>query len=1001
MRYDFVLFYGEQMADKAKQKFSDYIKQQVVCPDQLDSAIHDWLKVEDVMTTEVLTISPEKTLTDAAKIMAKKKISSIIVTDGDNVKGVLNVADLPGIIVDSTDELENLKITDCLNEIVAAVEPDTSALNASVIIENEGIKSLPVIKNDALVGVITQTDIVKAIKDSLHAEEKKYFEFLEGSKSSVFTTDQNGIITYVNTAFMLLLELKDKSQVIGKPFLPKNFWENLEDKISFLDELKKGFVESKELILKTNIGKVIHIAAFITRTRNIHGQINGTQGTLYDITAKKELNSMKEMQKSLAESEERFRSLLESTSDWIWEVDADYKFVYSSPNISDLLGLDNDQMIGKTFFDLIDQKAEDNSIEMLRSALQSNQNFKEIEVIFKDINGHQHIAQCFGSPILDDSGKFMGFRGINRDITNRKRAQITLDEAHEKLKNVNKTLEKQNAALSESRASALKLIKLSKEANAETENANIRLEASIKQANKMANESILANKSKSDFLANMSHEIRTPMNAIIGFSDILFEEKLSDEQKNYVNMIRESGQNLLQLINDILDFSKIEAGKLDTEIVDCSISDILSNIESMMKPAAKNKGIEFKVVYETKIPKTTKTDPTRLHQCLVNLINNAIKFTQKGHVYTFISAHKSQKKHWLRFKIEDTGIGIEKSMCKNIFESFSQADSGTTRKFGGTGLGLAITKSLAELLGGSINVSSRPGKGSVFTIDIPVMVNSDVSLDDDYGHTDKDKISENEIQGLSGKVLVAEDNKSNQKLIRLILSKMGICPVIVEDGQKAVEIHKNEKFDLIIMDIQMPKMNGYDATKAIRKTDTDIPVVAITANAMKGDAEKCFNAGCTEYLPKPIKRDELYEILEKYLKKVASPEQTKQNTMIDLSDETSSKEIPDNSDQTLIAISKFDDDPKMSDAIKIFLREIIDITEALEHAARIKDMPLLKALFEQFTIGSERTGFTAFAEKIKQTETNMATKPENIESEIQTLKKLACHIVDNQKIKSL
>ncbi|MCK5564313.1 MAG: response regulator, partial [Planctomycetes bacterium] len=638
--------------------------------------------------------------------------------------------------------------------------------------------------------------------------------------------------------------------------------------ISFLDELKKGFVEAKELVLKTNIGKVIHVAAFITCTRNIHGQINGAQGILYD-------------------------------------------------------------------------------------------------------------------------------------ITNRKRAQVTLNEAHEELKDVNKKLEEQNAALNESRASAIKLIKISEEANAETENANKRLEASIEQANKMAKESILANKSKSDFLANMSHEIRTPMNSIIGFSDILSEENITDEQKNYVNMIRDSGRNLLQLINDILDFSKIEAGKLDTEIIDCSINDILSNIESMMKPAAKNKEIEFKIVYETKIPKMIKTDPTRLHQCLVNLINNAVKFTQNGHVHTFVSFHKSQKKHWLRFRVEDTGIGIEESMCKNIFESFSQADSSTTRKFGGTGLGLAITKSLTELLGGSINVSSKSGKGSVFTIEIPAVVNSDVALDDDYGPTDKEKISENEIQSLSGKVLVAEDNKSNQKLIELILNKIGIHPIIVEDGRKAVEIHKNEKFDLIIMDIQMPKMNGYEATEAIRKTDSDIPVVAITANAMKGDAEKCFNAGCTEYLPKPIKHDKLYEILEKYLKKTDSPEQTKQNTKIDPSDETSSRATPDNSDQTLIAISKFDDDPEMSDTIKIFLSQIIDMTDALEHAAKIKDMPLLKALIEQLTIGSERAGFTDFTEKIKQTETNIAGKPENIELKIQALKNLAWHIVDNQKVKSL
>jgi len=377
-----------------------------------------------------------------------------------------------------------------------------------------------------------------------------------------------------------------------------------------------------------------------------------------------------------------------------------------------------------------------------------------------------------------------------------------------------------------------------------------------------------ANIAKSQFLANMSHEIRTPMNGIIGFSDLLADEDLTDEQKESVTLIRESGHNLLRLINDILDFSKIEAGQLDTEIIDCSLGTLLNSIGSLMRPKAIEKGLEFEIVESNDLPAQIHSDPTRLNQCLINLIGNATKFTKEGHVYVNVSLEEREDKPFIRFDVEDTGIGIPKDKQAKVFESFTQADGDTTRKYGGTGLGLTITKQLTELLGGELTLTSEIDKGSVFSLAIPANVDVTkqpfLDMHNIAGHTNPNQTKAGQTK-FSGNILVAEDAPTNQVLIRSLLERLGLQVTIAEDGNQARQKVLTGHFDLIFMDIQMPHMNGYEATKEIRKKGITTPIVTLTANAMKGDDKKCIEAGCDDYLAKPIDRRELLKTISKYL----------------------------------------------------------------------------------------------------------------------------------------
>jgi signal transduction histidine kinase/CheY-like chemotaxis protein/HPt (histidine-containing phosphotransfer) domain-containing protein len=365
---------------------------------------------------------------------------------------------------------------------------------------------------------------------------------------------------------------------------------------------------------------------------------------------------------------------------------------------------------------------------------------------------------------------------------------------------------------------------------------------------------------KENFLANMSHEIRTPLNSIIGFTRLLSKKALDAESGEFVSAIKDSGENLLTIINDILDFSKIEAGMMRLDSRPFAVRELFHSVETLFRHRVEEKGLGFLVSVEGDVPELMLGDATRLTQVLVNLISNAAKFTEKGGIEVRVgSAGRDGKTVQMRLEVRDTGIGIGKEQQALIFERFSQAEASTTRKYGGTGLGLAIVKELVALQGGSIDVESEVGKGTTFRCTIPYV------LADAAGGL-KARSGEEAVRMEGVCVLVADDNRMNQRLMEHLLQGVGMTFDIVDDGAKVIESLKARHYQLVLLDIQMPVLDGYMTSRRIREDlRSSVPIIAMTAHAMRGERERCLEAGMNEYLSKPIDAGELFAMIAKFV----------------------------------------------------------------------------------------------------------------------------------------
>jgi signal transduction histidine kinase/DNA-binding NarL/FixJ family response regulator len=467
-------------------------------------------------------------------------------------------------------------------------------------------------------------------------------------------------------------------------------------------------------------------------------------------------------------------------------------------------------------------------------------------------------------------------------------------------------------------------------------NIRNKLEDELRIAKKLADDNATL---KEQFMANMSHEIRTPMNAILGFTDLIQKTKLDGTQTDYLKAIRISSSNLLNIINDILDFSKIEAGKLVIEKISFSLSALVDSLHVMFLEKAKEKKISFEVSVDEKIPAYLFGDPTRLSQILVNLINNAIKFTETGRVR--LSCELKRIEHdvaELVFRVRDTGIGISPEKINHVFDRFNQGNKETTRKYGGTGLGLSIVKDLVELQNGEITVKSKVNAGSEFVVRISYPVSYETTgslLESQYSSLPA--ISNNKIT-----VLLAEDNELNQKLAMTYLSGFGLNVDVANNGLVALEKLKEKKYDLVLMDIQMPLLDGYSTAQKIRnELKLSLPVIAMTAHIMPGEKEKCLGFGMNDYISKPFKEVDLHSIVSKYLEEIIDPGTTVKGKVTQLTSSNGFKSTVDL--RTL---------KEMSRGSNQFIREMIDLylentpgdLETIDQAIKTADYPTIRAI---------------------------------------------------------
>jgi PAS domain S-box-containing protein len=614
---------------------------------------------------------------------------------------------------------------------------------------------------------------------------------------------------------------------------------------------------------------------------------------------------------------ERVRAAFDTLAESLVVLDLKGYIVLANQAFAQLVDRRPEKLIGKAFVDFQwcdrdGRPVAGDDMPWLR-ALQTGAQRRNQSAWLKDGDGRQHSFMVNCSPILGGNQRYAGML-------------ISLDD-------VTRLEEKENA-LRESQLSAE-----------------------------------LANRAKSEFLASMSHEIRTPMNAILGFAELLRRGHYHTEAelRSHLNTIHASGRHLIELINGVLDLSKVEAGKLEVENIECAPAEIVREVVQALNVRAAEKQIDINLEYRGLVPERIHSDPARLRQIITNLIGNAIKFTERGRV-TVSMALQAGVESRLTIAVSDTGIGIPTHKLDRIFEAFTQAEESTTRRFGGTGLGLAISRKIARALGGDISVQSRPGEGSTFTVSVPTGSLEGVTLFD----ADAPQLAQPVHDNLrlnwkfpSARVLVVDDGEENRELIRIALEDTALTIVGAANGQIALDLTEQDHFDLILMDMQMPVMDGFTATRNLRARGQTLPIVALTAHAMKGFERELQNAGCTAYLTKPIDLDALLDTIAPLLGATRSggvieprlPQIPVQSVEASMPADTSPIQ------------SRLITHPRLHKVIGMFIDRLGTQLEEMDYAQRRRDFTRLAELAHWLKGAGGSVGFDAFttpAQKLEQ-----------------------------------
>ncbi|WP_456424370.1 PAS domain-containing protein [Lutibacter sp.] len=584
--------------------------------------------------------------------------------------------------------------------------------------------------------------------------------------------------------FLALIHPEDKDMV------NKSYLKSLKDKTPYL-------VEHRILLPS---GDVKYVLERCKTYYNDEGIPTHSIGTILDITNQYKLKD------TLRKSEEKYRAIVENTSEWIWEMDGTGVIIYSNSVVEQILGYSRSELIGKNNISLIHKLDRERVAEIFLKKVKLKESWKDLELRWGHKEGGYRYLESSAIPILNKEGILQGFRGVNRDVTKRKEAEKKLNKA---------------------------LIK-------------------AKESDKL----------KSIFLASMSHEIRTPMNSIIGFSEFLLESSIPEnKRKDYAEIIITNSKQLLAIVNDILDFSKIEAGVVQLHYQSVNLNKMLNDLYVFYKPIAIDNNLMLMCKLGLENDKSViNIDSTKLNQILTNLLSNAIKFTKEGEVEFGYKLIKNN----LQFYVKDTGEGIDEKLKNKIFDRFFQGNLDLVKQHTGTGLGLAISKNFVELFNGKIWFISNE-KGTTFYFTIPYIKNKE-PLNPTAFTSKKEQIK----RGITKKtkettILVAEDEEYNMMYINVLFSKRNFKIIEANNGKQAVEMFKKHpEVDLVLMDIQMPIMNGNEAMKEIKKIKPSIPVIAISAFAMESDKEKSLKKGFDFYISKPIDKKLLFDTIKEY-----------------------------------------------------------------------------------------------------------------------------------------
>lgn len=604
----------------------------------------------------------------------------------------------------------------------------------------------------------------------------------------------------------------------------------------------------------------------------------------------RDITKVKMAEIALVKSEEKYRQIIENLQLGLMEVDTEGYIIKTYPKFCQMTGYTSRELEGTKGFEfLLPKESQDFMLKQIESRKQGDSSVYELQI--KKKNGELLWVMISAAPFYDQSNTQIGSLGIHLDISDRKL-----------------------------------------------------MEQELLQAKEIAEQSV---KSKELFMANMSHEIRTPMNAIIGVTELLSKTALDGQQSEYLEIVNSSASSLIMIINDILDFSKIESGMLELEKVPFDLTELAAKACGTLELSATNKGIALNMVVAPGINSLVLSDPVRVNQILLNLLSNAVKFTHQGHVTLRINIiNETMTDYTLSFNVIDTGIGIAKENLSRVLESFVQAEESTTRQYGGTGLGLPITKKLINMLGGELQLKSEIGEGSQFSFVLMLPK----TAQQDLGKTDYQKIG-NRLEGC--KVLLVEDHEINMFMATTILEEWNCVVDTAYNGVQAIEKAKSNNYDIILMDVRMPEMDGLQATSYIRnELKISVPIIALTANAIKGDNDACFQVGMNDYITKPFKQEELYNVILRH-KTTANSSDSENSTETQRNTHTPENHPSNTENTSLVDLSMLKDITKGNEAfmLKMIAMFIDDTPKKLEEmslALENNDYQKISALGHKF-----------------------------------------------------